>query len=317
MEEEYESLPTNKISSQLLAGAAAGIAEHSVMYPFDVVKTRMQSLRPHPVADYRGVGHAVTQIVQLEGLRTPFRGLSAVVVGAGPAHALYFAAYESIKRTLSPDNPGQSSAANLCAGAVATLIHDGFMNPVDVIKQRMQMYGSPHRNIAHCIKTTFRTEGMRAFYRSYTTQLTMNIPFQCTQFVVYEKLRRVLNPSGQYNPLVHSVAGAGAGACAAALSNPLDVAKTLLNTQEASVRQVTGREHVSGMLLAMRTIYAQNGLAGYSRGLSARILYQMPATAVSWSVYELLKYLLHLHPEDRIPQPPPASHEKQDSVRTS
>ena len=37
-DEEYESLPTSKISAQLLAGAAAGIAEHSVMYPVDVVK---------------------------------------------------------------------------------------------------------------------------------------------------------------------------------------------------------------------------------------------------------------------------------------
>lgn len=34
----YEGLPTSKISAQLLAGAAAGIGEHSIMYPVDVVK---------------------------------------------------------------------------------------------------------------------------------------------------------------------------------------------------------------------------------------------------------------------------------------
>ena len=72
----------------------------------------MQSLRPHPVADYTGIGHAVRQIVQVEGIRTPFRGLSVVVTGAGPAHALYFAAYETIKRSMSPRNPGNSSIVN-------------------------------------------------------------------------------------------------------------------------------------------------------------------------------------------------------------
>lgn len=77
-----------------------------------VCQTRMQSLRPHPVADYRGVGHAVKTIVQMEGMRAPFRGLSVVMVGAGPAHALYFGAYETVKRSLSPRNPGNNSAVN-------------------------------------------------------------------------------------------------------------------------------------------------------------------------------------------------------------
>lgn len=102
---------------------------------------------------------------------------------------------------------------------------------------------------------------------------------------------------------MHIVAGAGAGACAAALSNPLDVAKTLLNTQESSVvHEMSGRQHVSGMMLAMRTIYRQSGPKGYTKGLQARILYQMPATATTWSIYELLKYVFNIYPEDAVGQ---------------
>ena len=41
-----------------------------------------------------------------------------------------------------------------------------------------------------------------AFYRSYSTQLTMNIPFQSTNFMVYEAVRKQLNPDGHYNPQV-------------------------------------------------------------------------------------------------------------------
>ncbi|KAJ2579228.1 Fe(2+) transporter, partial [Coemansia sp. RSA 1836] len=43
MEYDYEELPeTSPLTMHLIAGAAAGIMEHSVMYPFDIVKTRMQ-----------------------------------------------------------------------------------------------------------------------------------------------------------------------------------------------------------------------------------------------------------------------------------
>ena len=38
-EDEYESLPSNaSISHHMLAGAAAGIMEHCIIYPVDVIK---------------------------------------------------------------------------------------------------------------------------------------------------------------------------------------------------------------------------------------------------------------------------------------
>lgn len=37
-ENDYESLPTHSLYVHLLAGAAAGIMEHSVMFPIDSVK---------------------------------------------------------------------------------------------------------------------------------------------------------------------------------------------------------------------------------------------------------------------------------------
>lgn len=81
---------------------------------------------------------------------------------------------------------------------------------------------------------TYQTEGLRAFYRSYTTQMTMNIPFQSVHFVMYELVQRHMNRDGTYNPPAHMVSGALAGAVAAAVTTPLDVCKTLLNTQQAT-----------------------------------------------------------------------------------
>lgn len=292
-------------SVYIMAGAAAGIMEHCVMYPVDSIKTRLQSLRPHPKAAYTGVSDAFRKISKNEGVLRPLRGINIVAIGAGPSHALYFCSYEMTKRLLN-SHGNSSPLANAASGAIATLFHDGLMNPVEVIKQRLQVYDSPYRGVFNCAKQILKTEGVTAFYRSFTTQLTMNIPFHCVHFVMYEFMREHLSPEGGYNPKTHLIAGATAGGIAAAITTPLDVAKTLLNTQEKSVvldssikkSHGKGRLVVTGMVNALRTIHTLRGVKGYFRGMKARVIYQVPSCAISWSVYEFFKHNLSLQISD-------------------
>lgn len=53
-----------------------------------------------------------------------------------------------------------------------------------------------------------------------------------------------LNKERKYNPVVHVFAGGAAGAAASAVTTPLDVMKTLLNTQET---QYSGAGVTRGM----------------------------------------------------------------------
>lgn len=70
----------------------------------------MQSLQPDPAARYRNVLEALWRIIRTEGLWRPMRGLNVTATGAGPAHALYFACYEKLKKTLSDViHPGGNS----------------------------------------------------------------------------------------------------------------------------------------------------------------------------------------------------------------
>uniref|UniRef100_A0A3Q1AN32 Solute carrier family 25 member 28 n=1 Tax=Amphiprion ocellaris TaxID=80972 RepID=A0A3Q1AN32_AMPOC len=304
-EPDYEGLPQGaSTSTHMLAGAVAGIMEHCLMFPIDCVKTRMQSLQPDPAARYRNVMDALRRIVATEGVWRPLRGLNATAVGAGPAHALYFASYEKLKKTLSDViHPGANShLANGAAGCVATLLHDAAMNPAEVVKQRMQMYNSPYRGVLDCVRAVWQKEGPAAFYRSYTTQLTMNVPFQALHFMTYEYLQELLNPHRQYNPSSHMLSGALAGAIAAAATTPLDVCKTLLNTQESvtlSSLPSAAHRRISGLAHAFQTVYRLGGLPGFFKGVQARVIYQMPSTAISWSVYEFFKYGLTKHQHNK------------------
>ena len=115
-----------------------------------------------------------------------------------PSHALYFAAYEASKEAFGGNQPGHQVVATGAAGVIATLVNDTIMTPVDVVKQRLQVQlpGSltrlcavppcsaarslctcgvvqvshtPYTGIWDCVTRVQRTEGLRAFYKAYST----------------------------------------------------------------------------------------------------------------------------------------------------
>lgn len=262
------------------------------MYPLDSVKTRMQSLRN---ANNSSISETFRHMVKKEGLLRPIRGMSAVVMGAGPAHACFFATYEYCKHSLAQlTRHRHDHITHGLSGCIASLVHDAVSNPAEVVKQRMQMLHSPYRGVWECARHVYRSEGARAFYRSYGTQVAMNVPFQALHFATYEACQARLNPARAYDPLAHALAGAAGGALAAAATTPLDVCKTVLNTQERAAR-------ADGLLDAAATVLRASGPRGFFKGVQARVLYQMPAAAICWLTYETFKHVLGGAGEDAPP----------------
>jgi len=65
---------------------------------------------------------------------------------------------------------------------------------------------------------------------------------------------------------------------------------------------------VEGLFRAVTTVYTLGGPGGFFRGMVARVLYQMPSTAISWTTYEFFKFVLLKKSnisDDRPPPPPP------------
>ena len=286
---DYECLPsTVSPFTHMVAGALAGIAEHTFTFPLDSIKTRMQVLRPDPSAVYTGLVHATGIIRSTEGLMRLWHGVGSVIIGAGPAHGLYFAAYEQGKKLMLRE--GHTAANDPVrvgvAGAFATAVSDGFMTPFDVIKQRMQIHGSSHSGVLSCARSILQTEGLSGFFVSYPTTLILNVPFHMIQFPLYEASRAVLNPDGRYSPVAHIISGGLAGGVAAFCTTPIDVIKTTLQT-----RNLIGG-NVSSMSEAIRLVLKEHGIRGFLRGAIPRALTFVPGTALCWMVYEYFKWHL-------------------------
>lgn len=213
----------------MFAGSLAGLAEHISIFPIDTLKTNMQCERCGSQGPFQTVECAKNMIRQ-DGLFRLWRGVSATFAGCVPAHAAYFSVFESTKASLGVDLPGHRPLEAAFCGASATTAHDFFMTPFDVVKQRMQL--GYYKSVSHCVRSVFRVEGLRAFYRSLPTTMMMNMPYGCVMVATNESAKKFLNPSGQYSFQSCIMAGVIAGGVAGALTNPLDVIKTRLQTQD-------------------------------------------------------------------------------------
>eukprot|EP00198_Chlamydomonas_reinhardtii_P009992 XP_001699329.1 predicted protein [Chlamydomonas reinhardtii] len=274
----------------MVAGSIAGTVEHTAMYPVDTIKTRMQALGRTQVSR-SSIRQMVRGVLQQDGVAGLYRGVGAVAAGAGPAHALHFAVYEAAKEALGGNREGLHPLETAAAGCVATVVNDALMTPVDSVKQRCQLEGSPYRGVLDAARSMLRNEGLGAFFRSYRTTLVMNVPFTAMHFSVYETSKKLLlgkegGGEDEETLQVQLVAGGLAGGCAAAVTNPLDVVKTRLQTADPA------KYGSAAVIPTLRQIVREEGMQALWQGLKPRVLFHIPAAAVCWGTYETMKDLL-------------------------
>lgn len=296
---DYEGLPENyPILAQLTAGAFAGIMEHTVMYPVDAIKTRMQTAK---LQSSEGLIQCFTRIGSTEGPFALWRGVSSVVIGAGPAHAIYYLVFESTKTFLCSKMQSQTHMKNhivtdekhplmaAISGVAATTASDALMTPFDVVKQRMQIIETKpdihQMSSLQMAAQIYKKEGVRQFWVSYPTTLMINIPFAAINFGIYEWTSSKLNPGQIYNPLLHCLCGGLSGAVGAAATTPFDCVKTALQTHMFP--------NATGFCSAITALYNKGGIGAFTRGMKPRVVFNVPSTAISWTAYEMAKrYLL-------------------------
>lgn len=322
---EWEEWDSSKISflKHMIAGSIAGLAEHISTFPVDTLKTHIQCERCGSANPLKIISCA-NGIIKREGFLRLWRGVSAMFAGCIPAHAAYFSIFESLKVFLGADKKGYHPVKAALCGASATFAHDMFMTPFDLIKQRMQL--GYYRNSFECFKSVYATEGLLAFYLSLPTTLIMNLPYGCVMVAVNESSKTYLNPTGEFNLGVSLLSGCVSGAIAGAVTTPLDVIKTRIQTRDMTPVVISERFSNRGAITSLeasflrntqsklnpatvfhtrsgfiylsawetfRKILSEEGVAAFGRGMLPRILVHAPSVAISWTAYEFTKSLLH------------------------
>ncbi|KAI2815695.1 hypothetical protein CBS133816_10780 [Aspergillus niger] len=188
--------PQYTIGQISAAGFFSAIPMTLITAPFERVKVllQIQGQNPPPPGQkpkYSGGLDVVRQLYQEGGIRSVFRGSAMTLARDGPGSAAYFAAYEYIKRTLTPkDAQGNvtgelSMPAVLAAGGAAGIAMWIPVFPVDTIKSRLQ--SAPGRpTIGGTIRTVYANGGFKAFFPGFGPALARAVPANAATFAGVE-----------------------------------------------------------------------------------------------------------------------------------
>lgn len=259
----------------LLSGGVAGTAVDVTLYPLDTIKTRLQSSQG---------------FVKAGGFRNIYAGLGPAALGSAPNAALFFCTYEITKSVLSPvaTSEASQSLVHMLAASLGEVTACLVRVPVEVIKQRRQANSKGASSLT-LFNNVLKNEGFKGLYRGYLTTVFREIPFSFLQFPLWEflKSRWASSQKEQLKPWQSSCCGAVAGAISAAVTTPLDVAKTRIMLADSN-SEIANR---AGTVFTLREVFKNQGMKGLFSGVVPRVLWISIGGAVFFGVYEEGKIL--------------------------
>ncbi|CAI7893867.1 unnamed protein product [Closterium sp. NIES-53] len=177
-----------------IAGSSAGIASTVLMYPLELVKTRL-TVSPHL---YRGFLHAFHRIVREEGVGALYRGLAPSVMGVIPYSGANFFAYDALCTAYRKAAKVKQidPLITLLIGSTAGCFAAASTFPLEVTRKQLQMGATggrmAYRGMLHCMQCIVREHGVKGLYRGVVPSCVKMMPAAGISFMCYEVLKRML-----------------------------------------------------------------------------------------------------------------------------
>ncbi|KAK0281676.1 mitochondrial aspartate-glutamate transporter agc1 [Friedmanniomyces endolithicus] len=287
-------------------GAIAGAFGAFMVYPIDLVKTRMQNQRSARVGQmlYKNSWDCATKVVRNEGFRGLYSGVLPQLVGVAPEKAIKLTVNDLVRGKFTDIKTGAIPLRlEMLAGASAGMCQVIFTNPLEIVKIRLQVQGEAMKAAARdgeaipkrSAMWIVRHLGILGLYKGASACMLRDAPFSAIYFPCYAHLKRDFfgeSPTKKLGVLQLLTAGAIAGMPAAYLTTPADVIKTRLQVEARK-----GESSYNGIRDAARQIYREEGFKAYFKGGPARILRSSPQFGFTLAGYEVLQGMLPLHGE--------------------
>jgi len=264
-----------------------------VVYPIDLVKTRMQNQRGNVVGQllYRNSWDCVQKVFRNEGFTGFYRGLGPQLIGVAPEKAIKLTVNDLVRgAAMDPETGRIKLHWELIAGACAGGSQVVFTNPLEIVKIRLQVQGEAAkaegavpRGAIHIV----RQLGLLGLYKGASACLLRDIPFSAIYFTAYNHMKKDVYHEGHHNKklgfMETLISAAVAGMPAAYLTTPADVVKTRLQVEARK-----GDTHYKGLTDAFVKIYREEGFRTLFKGGMARVLRSSPQFGFTLVAYEYL-----------------------------
>lgn len=276
-------------SLKTLLGGFAGAVGATVVYPIDLVKTRMQNQREGSRL-YANSRDCFNKIIEKEGWKGLYRGLGPQLIGVTPEKAIKLVVNDILRDTFGQTDSNELNVSlEILAGCGAGASQVVFTNPIEIVKIRLQVAGEIAIQTGEKPKGAWgicKELGLAGLYKGASACFLRDIPFSGIYFPLYGKFKKMLRKEnetmdGPWNMLL---AGSAAGAIAASSTTPIDVVKTRL---QVAARK--GQDTYANILDCFIKIGKQEGWKAFFKGVTPRTLRSSPQFGVTLLTYESLQ----------------------------
>ncbi|PKK72297.1 mitochondrial carrier [Rhizophagus irregularis] len=162
---------------RMLAGGICGALGAVSANPFELVKTRLQTLR---------------QIMTKEGgVPGLYRGSMISVYRGILGSAANLSSYTMLRDYALREGYSEGVPLDMGCSLISAFVSVVFMNPLDVVRTRLYNTSSINRqSIFRTIKTIVENEGLKSLYKGFGTHFMRIGPHFCLTFVFLEQLKR-------------------------------------------------------------------------------------------------------------------------------
>eukprot|EP00455_Lapot_gusevi_P030927 TRINITY_DN3334_c0_g1_i2.p1 TRINITY_DN3334_c0_g1~~TRINITY_DN3334_c0_g1_i2.p1 ORF type:complete len:300 (-),score=11.27 TRINITY_DN3334_c0_g1_i2:40-939(-) len=279
------------------AGTVAGMVAKCIEYPFDTLKTRLQT-----ASSFSGTFDCFRQTIQSDGFRGLYKGLTVPLGGAMLENALMFGSYGFAKKVLqetgwlaSKSQPATdlSLPQTAAAGGFSGLVVSLWLGPLELVKCRLQAKHTAglYRTPLHCVRTIYAEEGLAAFSKGFAPTVLRESLGTAMYFSTYEVVCRLLTPEGktrqELGALSMVCAGSAAGVGYWLSIFPFDLIKSRLQTD------ISQSSHKVSVARSLINLCRQEGLGGMYRGIGITLVRAVPANACIFLTYENVSRFLN------------------------
>ncbi|KAL2218611.1 mitochondrial carrier domain-containing protein [Thermoascus aurantiacus ATCC 26904] len=278
-------------------GSLAGAFGAFMVYPIDLVKTRMQNQRNTRVGErlYNNSIDCARKVVRNEGFLGLYSGVLPQLIGVAPEKAIKLTVNDLVRGFFTDKETGKIWYPwEILAGGAAGGCQVIFTNPLEIVKIRLQVQGEIAKTVDGAPRRSamwiVRNLGLVGLYKGATACLLRDVPFSAIYFPTYAHLKSDVfgeSPTKKLGVVQLLTAGAIAGMPAAYFTTPCDVIKTRLQVEARK-----GETKYTSLRHCAKTIWKEEGFRAFWKGGPARIIRSSPQFGFTLAAYELLQKLL-------------------------
>jgi len=303
----------------------------AVLYPNSVVKTYIQTNAA--VGSSLQVATLTAQRHGLRSLWRGFLTCQMGIIPAHSVYVTGLEiSKQKISRLARREGIQAGTAAQMgsfLGGAMASLGSQLVRTPTDVIAQRLMIQGTAgaahtYHNGIHAFYSILKTDGIRGLYTGLGAAVLVSVPFSAIFWGTYSILKvRVghsmshlagkfhdestqhrcyvspavygaATPFGVWEAAVFSSSAFISACAAAAITNPIDMVKTRIQTRAKTGRTAEGgrlAQKGAGIITHLWSIVKYEGWWSLSKGFSSRVMTIGPFSVLGILIYEGSKHI--------------------------